>query len=311
MRFTLLVVLTLIAASSATFLDLESKTPFLTKEKHYEETKDATYETYSFEEHPFKNHTLEEVKGMMGVNSFVPYATELTEGDLSALPENFDARDKWANCVHPIRNQGKCGSCWAFAASEVLSDRTCIASQGKTDVVLSPEDLITCDYLDHGCHGGNPVFSWLFLRFFGIVTDQCKPYTSGEGSVESCGLFSWKCRAAGVPYKKYRSSCLPRILAGNIERMKTELVNNGPIETGFMVYSDFLHYKGGIYTHQSGSILGGHAVKIVGYGVENGVNYWTVANSWGPEWGENGFFKIKQGECMFEYMAVAGCGSQS
>ena len=54
------------------------------------------------------------------------------------IPESFDAREEWPDCIHPIRNQGHCGSCWAFAGSEVLSDRFCIASYGKINVVLSP-----------------------------------------------------------------------------------------------------------------------------------------------------------------------------
>lgn len=96
-------------------------------------------------------------------------------GDLSGLPEEFDATKQWPNCVHAIRNQGKCGSCWAFAATEVLSDRFCIASEGKVDVVLSPEDMLSCDYIDHGCNGGNPVLSWIYLRIVGVVSEKCRP----------------------------------------------------------------------------------------------------------------------------------------
>lgn len=70
-------------------------------------------------------------------------------------------------------------------------------------------------------------------------------------------------------------------------------MTNGPVETGFTVYSDFMSYRGGIYEQNSYSALGGHAVKIVGWGVEDGTDYWIVANSWGPSWGEEGFFRIK------------------
>jgi cathepsin B len=65
-------------------------------------------------------------------------------------------------------------------------------------------------------------------------------------------------------------------------------------------------YKSGIYKYTRGSLLGGHAVKIIGWGVENGINYWIVANSWGAGWGEAGFFKIQQGECSFEYKFITG-----
>lgn len=68
----------------------------------------------------------------------------------------------------------------------------------------------------------------------------------------------------------------------------------------FGVYADFFTYKTGIYHHVTGDHVGSHAVKVLGYGVEGGVNYWIAANSWGDKWGENGFFRIKEGECGFD-----------
>lgn len=77
------------------------------------------------------------------------------------------------------------------------------------------------------------------------------------------------------------------------------------METAFTVYSDFMNYAGGIYEHVSGYYEGGHAVKIIGWGVENGVEYWTCANSWGSSWGEDGFFRIKKGECGIDSTVYA------
>jgi hypothetical protein len=73
-------------------------------------------------------------------------------------------------------------------------------------------------------------------------------------------------------------------------------------DRAFCVYNDFLSYKLGVYEHKHGSFLGGHSVKIIGYGTENGVDYWLVANSWNTSWGNKGFFKIRRGvdECGFE-----------
>lgn len=62
-------------------------------------------------------------------------------------------------------------------------------------------------------------------------------------------------------------------------------MTNGPVEAAFEVYSDFMNYKSGVYKHTTGSLEGGHAVKILGWGVENGEDYWLVANSWSPAWG--------------------------
>ncbi|KAK3793018.1 hypothetical protein RRG08_045668, partial [Elysia crispata] len=93
-----------------------------------------------------------------------------------------------------------------------------------------------------------------------------------------------------------------------VELIMKELVNNGPVTAAFMVFSDFMSYKSGVYKHVSGQYLGGHAVKIIGYGTEDGQDYWLVANSWGTEWGMQGFFKIAKGsdECQIEDAIVAG-----
>lgn len=85
-------------------------------------------------------------------------------------------------------------------------------------------------------------------------------------------------------------------------------MTNGPVEAAFTVYNDFLTYKSGVYRHTSGSALGGHAIKILGWGVEDGTPYWLVANSWNEDWGDKGFFKILRGknECGIEGQIVAG-----
>ncbi|KAG8011289.1 Cathepsin B [Nibea albiflora] len=88
----------------------------------------------------------------------------------------------------------------------------------------------------------------------------------------------------------------------------TELYKNGPVEAAFSVYADFLLYKTGVYQHVTGDMLGGHAIKILGWGEENGTPYWLAANSWNSDWGDKGYFKIKRGndECGIESEMVAG-----
>lgn len=71
------------------------------------------------------------------------------------------------------------------------------------------------------------------------------------------------------------------------------------------IYTDFFNYKSGIYSHTTGTYAGGHAIKIVGWGVENGTEYWLCANSWGPNWGENGFFRISMGSLSVDTAAYA------
>ena len=90
--------------------------------------------------------------------------------------------------------------------------------------------------------------------------------------------------------------------ASGEEEIQKAIMAGGPVETAFTVYQDFANYVSGIYHHVSGGVEGGHAVRIVGWGVENGNKYWKVANSWNPYWGENGYFRIKRGnsECGIE-----------
>lgn len=281
----------------------ESKTPFVTQEFVDNHKQKASFETYSYENHPFKGFTRSDLKALLGANIKEEAPKTLPSGDLRALPTNFDSRDQWKNCVFSVKNQGHCGSCWAFAASEVLSDRLCIESQGKVVANLSPQDLVSCDYLNFGCNGGNPVLSWITLRFKGVVKESCWPYQSGDGHVPSCPWFSSNC-ADGSTWTKFYAKNF--YLFGSIQEIKENIYAKGPVETGFMVYADFMNYSKGIYVRNSNDFLGGHAVKVVGWGVEGGVNYWVVQNSWGSSWGEGGFFRIKEGECNFEGMMIAG-----
>ena len=94
----------------------------------------------------------------------------------------------------------------------------------------------------------------------------------------------------------------------NEDAIKHELLTHGPVEADFEVYADFPTYKSGVYQHVSGALLGGHAVKLMGWGEEKGVPYWLCANSWNTDWGDHGFFKNLRGKnhCGIESDIVAG-----
>merc|ERR1712039_820459 len=89
--------------------------------------------------------------------------------------------------------------------------------------------------------------------------------------------------------------------------IQSAIMKGGPMEVAFTVYSDFENYASGIYHHVSGGMAGGHAVKVVGWGVDSGTKYWKIANSWNPYWGEKGYFRIKRGnnEGGIEDQAIA------
>jgi cathepsin B len=282
------------------------------KEETYAKVKSsANWESYDIHENPFKNYSEEQVKSLLGTTLMwdqhnLPFLQDTDDhSNANKLPAEFDSRKQWPECVQPVRQQEHCGSCWAFSASSVLQDRFCIASKAAIKVVLSPQDMVSCDTGDMGCQGGLLDRAWSYLEKSGIVADTCLPYVSGDGkTVPHCPHGT--CSDSKLKFTKYRAnagSSKPLTCANQI---KEEIFNHGPVQTGFMVYEDFMHYKSGIYEFTHGNQLGGHAVKIVGWGNENGKEFWIAQNSWGPEWGENGFFRIKFGECLFDQNAYVG-----
>ncbi|KAH8869901.1 Cathepsin B [Schistosoma japonicum] len=251
---------------------------------------------------------------------------------LNELPKSFDARKEWTHCpsISEIRDQSSCGSCWAFGAVEAMSDRICIESKGKYKPFLSAENLVSCcSSCGMGCNGGFPHSAWLYWKNQGIVTGDlynttngCQPYefppcehnTLGplpvcDGDVETPPC-KRTCQAGyNVSYEndKWYGKVVYRVKS-NQEAIMKELMQHGPVEVDFEVYADFPNYKSGVYQHVSGALLGGHAVRLLGWGEENNVPYWLIANSWNTDWGDNGYFKIIRGknECGIESDVNAG-----
>jgi cathepsin B len=160
----------------------------------------ASWKAMEMEKNPMAKKTYAEIKNMLGAiltDDETDGAEHLSPTILSALPAAYDSRV--TGCVHPIRDQEQCGSCWAFAGSETLSDRFCIASKGAIDVVLSPEDLVSCDRTNFGCNGGNLASEWKYMENKGIVSDTCFPYTAGAGKEATCAT---SC-ADGKAFTKY------------------------------------------------------------------------------------------------------------
>ncbi|OMJ66789.1 hypothetical protein SteCoe_36251 [Stentor coeruleus] len=210
-------------------------------------------------------------------------------------PLSFDSRIQWPTCIHPIRDQGKCGSCWAFAASEALSDRLCIA--GGPNIVLSPQWLIDCDTQSSGCNGGVSIKAWQFMMSTGIVADSCVPYIGVDSLCPSI------CTGSGGSTRYYATSAY---MFTNPTSIQAEIISSGPIGATFTVYQDFMSYKSGVYVHTWGNVVGGHAVKMLGWGVLGTQNYWICANSWGTNWGMQGFFYIAFGQCGIDSSCTGG-----
>lgn len=244
------------------------------------------------------------------------------------VPENFDLRKEYPECetLTEIRDQSKCGSCWAFAAAEVMSDRLCIHSKGQLQTRVSAQNLVTCCYsCGDGCFGGYPTATFSYWKSTGIPSgglygdkNTCQPYflPPCDDHMHKCEDYqdtpacSKKCQD-GYPKtleedKTYGVSSYSVRGEANI---KKEIMESGSVEGTFSVYNDFADYKSGVYQHVTGSYLGGHAIKIIGWGVtDEGVKYWLIANSWGNGWGENGYFRMLRGEneCGIEESAATG-----
>jgi len=244
------------------------------------------------------------------------------------LPDNFDLREAYPECesLREIRDQSRCGSCWAFGAVEAMSDRICIHSGGKLQTRVSAQHLLTCcTSCGSGCFGGYPSSSFSYWKSSGIPTGglygdttTCKPYflPPCNDHMHECHDYvdtpscTKKCQDGYDKTvdedKTYGASSYS--VRGEANIMK-EIYENGSVEGSFSVYEDFADYASGVYQHVTGSYLGGHAIKIIGWGVtEQGVKYWLIANSWNETWGEKGYFRMLRGvnECGIESSAVTG-----
>jgi len=250
-----------------------------------------------------------------------------------AVPDEFDSETNWPQCakiIGDVRDQSACGCCWAFGSVEAASDRMCIASNATLLFPLSAEDVCFNSNFN-GCGGGQINTPWNYIKKNGAVTGgQNKglgPFGKGF-----CSAFSLphchhhgpqgqdpypaentqgcpnqhsprgpkKCDAdATAPHNDFESDKYSfdgsTISAHGEQGIQQAIMAGGPVETAFTVYSDFENYAGGIYHHVSGGMAGGHAVKMVGWGVDGGQKYWKVANSWNPYWGEKGYFRIRRG----------------
>jgi len=235
---------------------------------------------------------------MLGEEILVPNP-DVQYVDPNDVPENFDLREAYPGKLYPVLDQGSCGSCWAFAQSEAAGNRWSIKGCGKG--MMSAQDLVSCDKSDAACNGGSGPTSSQWIAKNGITTEECLPYVSGSGRVPACPA---TCNN-GSHIQRWKYTKAEVYTVNNIQQ---EVMTNGPVYFRFTVYSDFMNYKSGIYQHKSGYQQGGHAVLLIGWGVEDGIPYWTLQNSWGPAWGEKGHFRMIRGrnECACENGFYAG-----
>jgi len=195
-----------------------------------------------------------------------------------ALASNIDWVSKGA--VTPVKNQGQCGSCWAFSATGNIEGQWKLAGHSLTSV--SEQQLVDCDHNgDQGCQGGLPENAFKYVKAHGLETEQQYRYTGRGGS----------CRASG---RGAVSISGQTTISHSEGQMLTFLQQKGPISIGVDA-SRFQTYRGGIMTScQAGRL--DHGVLIVGYGTTGGQTYWKIKNSWGASWGESGYIRVAYGK---------------
>ncbi len=210
------------------------------------------------------------------------------EGKVTA-PEQIDWRNlNGNNWLTSVKSQGGCGSCWAFSVIGVVESIYKIERNNPTvQPNLSEQDLVSCS--DAGtCNGGYPSKASDFIKREGVVTEECFPYTAKDAPCKRCSDWQFKI-AKIVDWGWVTTSTADNNAIINA-------IQYGPLSFYMEVYSDFYHYTGGVYEPTPGAKKeGGHAVVLVGY--NRNENYWICKNSWGENWGESGYFKIRMGVC--------------
>lgn len=190
-------------------------------------------------------------------------------------------------CVTPVKDQGQCGSCWSFSTSGVMEGANCVKT-GKL-ISLSEQQLVSCaNKLNKGCNGGNVDWSFRYLENNEMCSEEDYPYVSGSGDVPQCK----SCKGVISKVSEFVD-----VKKGDEDQLM-KAVQLMPVAVAIQADSkQFQLYKSGIMDFDCGNQLD-HAVLLVGFGTENGVDYWKLKNSWSTNWGEDGYFRLKRGVNM-------------
>ncbi|KAL3112161.1 hypothetical protein niasHT_012130 [Heterodera trifolii] len=248
----------------------------------------------------------------------------------------FDVRTKWPSCadiVNKVQDQTTCASCWAVATASAFTDRYCIehAKHGQSISAHTPSnhfsslDLLACSPGSYGCNGGFPDQAWRWIKYHGVTTGTdyttfggCKPYPfpphskqsyNTPGCARQCTNSRWtKSYNADKKYASWVGELGGR---GIVSAIKNELRHNGTVVAAMDIYDDFFYYSSGVYRRTSNNYIGGHAIRLIGWGTRTctdgtSQDYWLAVNSWNTNWGENGLFQIARGtnDCRIETMGI-------
>ena len=215
------------------------------------------------------------------------------------LPKTYDIRNiNGFNYATWDKNQHipqYCGSCWAHATTSVLSDRINLMRKGKWPVMsLSEQEVINCSNVG-SCSGGRTASVYSYAHEQGIPDQTCAVYEAVDKEctdVNRCkNCWPGKPCYAVKDYRRVKVSEYGYVKG--VEEMKAEIFARGPISCRVEVSQEFLDYEGGIFVQHEKPSMGGHAIEVTGWGVEDGMEYWIVRNSWGTYWGEHGWIRLE------------------
>ncbi|KAG8449845.1 hypothetical protein GDO86_016496 [Hymenochirus boettgeri] len=193
------------------------------------------------------------------------------------IPDSIDYRKK--GYVTPVRNQGQCGSCWAFSSVGALEGQ--LKKKTGKIVVLSPQNLVDCAKKNDGCGGGYMTYAFEYVRDNkGIDSEEAYPYV---GQDQQC-MYNVSGRAA-------KCKGFKEVTEGSEKALKKAVALVGPVSVGIDAgLSSFQFYSKGIYYDKDCKAADiNHAVLAVGYGIQKKAKYWIIKNSWGEEWGNKGY----------------------
>jgi len=223
-------------------------------------------------------------------NNFTISAKYFQETNETFLPESVDWRN---NAVTPVKDQGQCGSCWAFSTTGSLEGIYAITTGDL--VSFSEQQLVDCDNFKHGgeddgCNGGlmDNAFSWINEND-GLCSEESYPYISATGTTEKC-----QTTCDNMPYSQIQSW----VDVVSTDDALMQAVALQPVSVAIEADQiDFQLYKSGVLTSKCGTTLD-HGVLVVGYGsegTEESQDYYLVKNSWGTTWGDEGYIKLGRG----------------